>query len=111
MLSSSAAMHPNTNHRLAVLETTPLPAAENISGIVESVDVVQRELIIVVRCQRMAVDVPPQCTVVLRGERIKLRIIQAGDVVRIRLASRTARSIAQRVEVAPVNSLPAAGET
>lgn len=104
-------MHSNTNHRLAVLETNPLPAAEIMAGIVESVDVVQRELILVVGRQRIAVDVPPQCAVVLRGERIKLRIIQPGDVVQIRLAGRKGRPFAQRVEVAPVNSLPAAGET
>jgi hypothetical protein len=47
----------------------------------------------------------------LRGERIKLRIIQPGDVVRMSFVRRGDRFVAQRVEIAPVNSLPATDET
>lgn len=103
-------MQPDIPDRGVLLKPFP-SAAEIMAGSVERVDVVQRELTIIAGRQRIAVDIPPQCPVMLRGERIKLRLIQPGDVVRIRLVGRAARAVAQGVEVAPLNSLPAAGKS
>lgn len=117
MHSRLSAMQTHQNHDTALLEKLSPPArVENVSvetmaGSIERVDLVQRELTVSVGPRRVEVDVPPQCQVMLRGERIKLRIIQPGDFVRISFVQRAARSVAQRVEVAPINSLPAAGKT
>jgi hypothetical protein len=103
-------MQEHSNHTTALLGTGSSASMESMTGIVQRVDLVQREITVIVGTKRFQVDVPPQCLVMLRGERIKLRIIQPGDVVRISLVRRADRSAAQRVEVAPVNSLPATGE-
>lgn len=75
-------------------------------GNLERIDLVQREITISVGTHLFEVEVPPQCAVLLRGERIKLRIMQPGDVVRIGCVTRGARIVAECVEVAPVNTLP-----
>ncbi|WP_425613467.1 hypothetical protein NA78x_003299 [Anatilimnocola sp. NA78] len=103
---------PQQNHsRPILLETIPPVLVETMLGTVQRVDLVQRELTVLAGGQQVEVEVPVQCLVTLRGEQIKLRIIQPGDVVRIKLAAGGSRRVAQRVEVAPINSLPAAGET
>lgn len=83
------------------------PAVEAVTGIIQTVDVVQRELVLLVRSQQIVVDVPPECPVLLRGERIKLRIIQPGDMVRIKV-DRASYSVTQQIEVVPIKILPAA---
>ena len=104
-------MQQQSNHSTAVLESTPPPAVKTVTGTVQRVDLVQREMKVIVGTQPFDVDVPPQCPVILRGERIKLRMIQPSDVVQIRFARRATVLIAKRVEVVPVNSLPATGKT
>jgi hypothetical protein len=103
-------MQQPNNHGLYVLEKISSASLGSLAGTVQRVDLVQREITVDVGAQQVDVDVPPQCPVVLRGERIKLRIIQVGDVVRISLTPRAARCVAQCVEVAPINSLPATGD-
>ena len=80
-------------------------------GRIVQVDLVQREITVSTGSHLHQIDVPPQCPVMLRGERVKLRILQPGDIVRISSIAEGARFVAARVEVAPVNSLPAAGKT
>lgn len=83
------------------------PAADAVIGVVQTVDVVQRELNLLIRSQPLVVDIPPECPVVLRGERIKLRLIQPGDTVRIKVLH-AAGTVAQQIEVVPINFLSAA---
>jgi hypothetical protein len=52
-------------------------------GVVHAVDTVNRELSVAVSGSLVNFDVPPDCVVVLRGEPVKLRLIQPGDLVRV----------------------------
>jgi hypothetical protein len=104
-------MQPSSIDETYVSNSRPSRNQGNLQGTVQGVDLVQREITVLVDSQPVNVEIPPQCPVLLRGERIKLRLVQAGDVVQICCTPRAARCVAERVEVAPVNSLPAAGKT
>jgi hypothetical protein len=68
-------------------------------GIVRAVDPVNRELAALVGGAVVTFDVPPGCAVVLRGERVKLRLIQPGDQVRVTYAAVRGCLVARAVEV------------
>jgi hypothetical protein len=55
------------------------PSVSDVSGFVHQVDVPGRQLWVSVRNQVMRFDVAPECTVVLHGERVKLRLLQPMD--------------------------------
>lgn len=66
---------------------TPVAAADHrLRGIVERVDLVERELSVRLAAGHAQVHVPPGCPVLLRGEPVKLRLVQQGDDVVIALA-------------------------
>lgn len=75
--------------------------AQCVRGIVQHVDIVQRELTILLKDGPEVIDVPPDCPIVLHGERIKLRLIQPRDHVKIRFAYCDTLSEAISVEVQP----------
>lgn len=56
---------------------------ERLAGTVQSVDALGREIVVLLPTGREVFYVPPDCPIYLRGERIKLRIAQTGDEVRI----------------------------
>ena len=58
------------------------PAVE-AEAIVHSVDPVNRELGVVIVGSLVNIYLPPNCDIVLRGERVKLRMVQPGDRVLI----------------------------
>ncbi|HEY8505614.1 MAG TPA: hypothetical protein VIL46_13600 [Gemmataceae bacterium] len=68
-------------------------------AVIHRVDTVNRELTALVGTVLVKVYVPPDCAVVLRGEPVKLRMVQAGDRVRLRYAARDGSLVAQRLEV------------
>ena len=74
-----------------------------IEGTVLSVDTVNRELTVLSRAVRVAFDVPPGCPIVLRGERVKLRLVQPGDRVRV---TADGPRVASAVEVQPIGAIP-----
>jgi hypothetical protein len=76
--------------------TRPLRYAD---GVVRRVDPVGRELHVVVADAPVTFDVGPECVVTLRGERVKLRIIQPRDRVRVAYTSDPGALIASSVEV------------
>lgn len=76
-------------------------AAERAEGIVQRVDTVGRELKVLLSTGVAVVDVPLDCPVMLRGERIKLRMVQPGDEVRIMYSRGRGRIIGKLVEVQP----------
>jgi hypothetical protein len=104
-------MQQHSLHHVALAESRPTEPLKTTMGKLERVDLVQREISVVVGDHLQEIDVPAGCPVMLRGERVKLRIIQPGDVVRVSAVARGTRFVAKRVEVDPVNSLPAAGKT
>ena len=68
-------------------------------GIIQQIDPFNRELRILVADVVVSFDVPAKCPVFLHGERVKFRLLQPGDYVRLTYVSRRGRSVACRVEV------------
>lgn len=75
------------------------PQSSQINGIVHQVDLVNRELTALVEERLVKVYLPTACEVVLRGERIKLRMIQLGDRVRVSYSDRDDLLVASAIEV------------
>lgn len=48
-------------------------------GTVQLVDTSARELVLLVGEVRMNLVVPPDCSICLNGERVKMRLLQSGD--------------------------------
>ena len=67
----------------------------------QSVKVLDRDLIVFTGTEVEVFDVPPDCPVFLHGERIKLRLLQPQDLVSIVFSRRENRQVAQRVVVEP----------
>jgi hypothetical protein len=77
-----------------------------VLGIVQRVDPVLRELSVLTANGLKVVDIPVDCPVFLHGERIKLRLVQPRDHVKLKLArheleNRDALMTASFVEVQP----------
>ncbi len=70
-------------------------------AVVQRVDPVNRELAAVVEEVLVHIYVPPDCDVVLHGERVKLRMVQPGDHVRVTYTELGDSLIARAVEVQP----------
>lgn len=76
-------------------------------AVVATVDSVNRELAAVVAGVVQFIYVPPDCAVVLRGERVKLRMVQPRDRVRIAYADRADALVARAIEIRPAYPSPA----
>jgi hypothetical protein len=59
------------------------PETEELSGWVEEIDLPAGELKVRVGGQARTLDVAPGCLVFLHGERVKLRLLQPNDHVRM----------------------------
>ena len=68
-------------------------------GVVRQVDPVARELEVLVAGDSVSFDVGPECVVTLRGERVKLRILQPRDRVRVVYARDSGTLVATAVDV------------
>lgn len=68
-------------------------------GIVRRVDPVGRDLEVVVAGTPVTFDVGPECAVTLRGERVKLRMVQPRDRVRVAYTDGPATLVATVVDV------------
>jgi hypothetical protein len=68
---------------------------------VKRVDTVEREITVLLSTGLAVFDVPSDCRVLLRGEPIKLRLIQPRDQVRVSFTNEQGRLIAQLLEVQP----------
>ena len=74
------------------------PALE-AEAVVHRVDPVNRELAVFVDGVLVNLDVPSDCAITLRGERVKLRMVQPGDRVRVTYAERAGPLIARAIDV------------
>ncbi|HEY1379890.1 MAG TPA: hypothetical protein VGF55_24020 [Gemmataceae bacterium] len=77
---------------------TPVPILL-AEGTVRQVDVINRELVLDAGGARVVFDVPPDCRIVLRGERVRLRVLQPRDRVRVGYAVRRGRPAARAIDV------------
>src|SRR5918911_1609718 len=70
-------------------------------AVVHRVDPVNRELTALVGGVLVNIYVPPGCEVVLRGERVKLRMVQPRDHVRVTYTELDGFLLAREIEVQP----------
>jgi hypothetical protein len=70
-----------------------------ISGIIDDIDLVNRQLALRSCFGPKSVDVPPTCRILLRGEPVKLRLLQPGDYIKVTLSKSASSSAAQQIEV------------
>jgi hypothetical protein len=71
------------------------------NAVVQRIDVVNRELAALVEGTPVRIYAPPDCGVLLRGERIKFRLIQPGDRLRVTLTASADPLVAGSLEVLP----------
>lgn len=76
------------------------PALE-AEAVVHRVDPINRELAALVDGDLVMIYVPPACDLMLRGERIKLRMVQPRDRVRVTYTAFANSMIASAIEVQP----------
>jgi hypothetical protein len=84
-------------------------SALEAEAVIHRVDPVNRELAALVEGVLVTIDVPPACEVILRGERIKLRMVQPRDRVRVTYTEFDNSLVARAIEVLPghpASSLP-----
>lgn len=76
-----------------------------VEAVVHRVDPVNRELAALVEGILVTIYVPPDSNVVLRGERVKLRMVQPKDRVRVTYTELADSLVAREIEVRPAYSL------
>ena len=84
-------------------------SALEAEAVIHRVDPVNRELAALVEGVLVTIDVPPACEVILHGERIKLRMVQPRDRVRVTYSESANSIVARAIEVLPrypASSLP-----
>jgi hypothetical protein len=77
----------------------------HIDGVVGRVDPVSREVEVHAGGTTVSIDVRPDCIITLRGERVKLRLIQPRDRVRVAYAEYQGARVANALEVQPGTAL------
>jgi hypothetical protein len=70
-------------------------------GTVCSVDPINRDLIVQVGRSQVCFDVPPTCTISLRAERVRLRMLQPGDRVNVLFDEAAGVATARAIEAQP----------
>ncbi len=81
--------------------------AVRAEGVVQRVDTVNRELVLFVGDTLLIIDVPADCPITLRGERVKLRMVQPRDRVQATYTERCGLRVAVAVEAQPGGPTPA----
>lgn len=79
-----------------------------IEGTVQRVDTMNRELTLHADNIHLVIDIPPDCPILLHGERVKLRLIQPRDQVHATYIEGSAQRVARAIEVHPGSPTPAA---
>lgn len=68
-------------------------------AMVDRVDPINREMHISVGNSSLAIYVPPGCPVLLRGERVRFRVLQPNDLVRGTYVRRPEGFVAEELEI------------
>jgi hypothetical protein len=80
------------------MPSNPRGPLADAQGLACRVDSVLREVTVLVGGERVVFDVPPECRVTLRGEPVKLRLVQPGDRLQIAYIVRRGRLSAFSIE-------------
>lgn len=84
---------------MAQTSTSPIGGKHGeIAGVIRHVDAVNRDLTLLTGSNHQLVDVPSDCSIVLNGEAVKLRLLQPGDHVRVTYLDQNNVRTAQRIE-------------
>jgi hypothetical protein len=89
------------NHAMPSLENTK---RREIDGIIRQVDAVNRDMTVLAGARQTLVDVPSDCSIVLNGETVKLRLLQPGDPVRVTYVDRNNVRLARWIEAGNIRS-------
>lgn len=81
------------------MPTFTSPREMRLSGMIHRLDLMNRELEMLTNMRRTAVVVPPGCVVLLRGEPVKLRILQPGDFIEVAFFMRGSMRVAREIKV------------
>ena len=76
-----------------------------VDGVIRQLDAVSRVLKVLSAGRLKVVDVPSDCSIVLNGESVKLRLLQPGDHVRITYLYENSVITAQCIEAGIVRPL------
>jgi hypothetical protein len=60
-----------------------------------------REMTVLVNGEPLTFDVPVDCAIVLHGERVRLRMVQSRDRVRLAFSARDGLRVAHAIDVQP----------
>jgi hypothetical protein len=82
------------------MSDTPAPTLQ-AEGAVCRVNTISRELDLFTNGGRAIFDVPPDCAIILRGDRIRLRMVQARDIVRVTYTVAGGHYAARTIDVLP----------
>jgi len=69
-----------------------------IEGVLQHVDVINRDVRVFTTGGVTSFDVPPGCTILLNGENVKLRLLQTSDHVRVSYTHENAVRVAERID-------------
>jgi hypothetical protein len=81
----------------------------NIHGILVRIDLISREVELISKAASHVVSVPPDCEVLLHGERVKLRMLQPGDSVKVTCLDKADSLVARALVAQSDESLLDAG--
>lgn len=90
---------PNQKCGSGAVSVSEMP--QSITGVVQRVDLVNRELELCNASEAIVFDVPVDCLILLHGERIKFRLVQPKDQVAITFVRRPNSLSVRRLEVQP----------
>lgn len=74
---------------------------EHARGAVVHVDIVRREISVLLPTGSVLFDVPRDCSILLRRERVRLRMVQLGDQVRLNYIKRPNALVVEVLAVDP----------
>lgn len=75
-------------------------------GVVVQIDTLNRELVARLGKRLFRFDVPPDCEIRLRGERIKLRLVLPDDPVRVSYVESRGALVARAIEIQTAPAAP-----
>lgn len=81
-------------------------AEEKVRGFVLTVDADRREVVVTLSTGPEQLFIPPNCLIFLHGERIKLRLVQAGDEVCVTFVRYRENRSVKVIHVQPNGFLP-----
>lgn len=98
-----------THQQLTKLNSSDRTATSSVPvcvrGTVQSLDLLGREIVILLPSGSEVFYVPPDCPIYLRGERIKLRVAQPRDEVRVTFAEEDGLLSVKLLELWPKSPL------